>query len=100
MSTDALVRYPFKLISDIPILFNIEYDPEENRNLANESGYADVVSDLLQALHNVWNEDYALLLLENQKKEACERKKWVLEAKPEIVGEWQAPPESNYIIED
>lgn len=99
-----IVRYPFKLIKfagcDLPILFNIEDDPEENRNLASEPGYSGITADLLDALDKVWNEDDALSLLERQKKEASERKRWVLEAKPEIVGEWQAPPESNYIIQD
>ena len=55
-----LIRGNMKVVhckTDPPMLFNLKDDPLEHKNLATDPGHADVLAEMLRAVHERWDED-------------------------------------------
>lgn len=91
----------YKLIKyctiDLPMLFNLENDPGEANNLAAVDEYSNLVQELLMQLHQVWDEDKALKLLQEAKEQAQMLRSWTKATHPESIDEWQSTPEMNFL---
>ena len=96
-------RGRYKLIKffndENPILFDLDSDASEDKDLGTDAGYMEIRSILLDLLHRYWDEDGAMDLLEKAKAESMELRRWVQTSKPLICGEWDARGVENYILE-
>ncbi len=96
-----ILRNQYKLIKyctiDLPMLFNLENDPGEEYNLAAVEEYSNLVQELLMRLHQVWDEDRALKLLQEAKEQAQILRNWTKATHPEPIDEWQSTSEMNFL---
>ena len=98
----AMIRQgAYKLISfcnnDLPLLFNLETDPIEQCNLAEDPTYAAVCRTLQDELSKNWDASKALQTLRKSKIHASLIKRWVAETCPDCPEEWPADPAMNYL---
>lgn len=92
----------YKLIKwcgyDLPMLFDLTADPQEENNLAARPEYRAITEQLTFELVENWKEEEAIVCLEQGKKQADMLKKWTAAVCPDYPEEWWCPSENNYIV--
>lgn len=99
----AMIRQgSYKLItfcnSDLPLLFDLETDPDEKCNLAEQSAYEAICQSLLAELSKSWDVPMALETLRKSKIHASLIKQWVAVTHPDCPDEWPSDPTLNYLV--
>ena len=94
-----LRKGPHKLIwfaGDAPLLFDLEKDPDESVNLADDPDYADVLADLKAGLFDGWDPDAIGTEMTAKAARRAIIRDWVRTAKPAEPARWFDPrPERN-----
>ena len=97
-----VVNGRYKLIKfcgvDLPILIDMVTDPEENVNLALDERYSSICNELLDRLHEVWDESNRMEHLETARTEAALVKRFIKEKNPTVHGEWDGDFSRNSLL--
>lgn len=84
--------------TDLPLLFDLENDPKELHNLAVDPAYQQLAAELLDRLHEYWNEDEALDALDQGLKQTDLLRRWAKATRPSPCEEWPGYDGMNYLL--
>lgn len=78
-------------------LFDMEKDPEEKKNLADNPSFAQIQERLLHALFERWKPEQAVRQFEESLKNAEIFKQWTKQTGPPGIDQWKADIHNNYL---
>jgi choline-sulfatase len=81
-----------------PQLFDLENDPQEFRDLAEDSRYAEMRKQLQAKALAGWSAEEMRKGMEKHAAEGRILRQWALQVKPEPTSQWTAPPGADFIL--
>jgi choline-sulfatase len=78
-----------------PQLFDLQNDPHEFNDLAEDVGYAEVRKTLLDRVLSGWSAEDGRIGFERRMASSEMMSKWAVQVRPPLTAQWVAPPGAN-----